>query len=68
MNNNQYCVYKYTAPNGKCYIGITKQGVVKCTYYSLRQASRETKIPLTKMYKIVNQNETYDNLVWGYVV
>lgn len=24
--NRQYCVYKHTCPNGKVYIGITKQG------------------------------------------
>ena len=55
-------------PRCKKVVCRTLEGVVKCTYYSLRQASRETNIPLTKMYKIVNQNETYDNLVWGYVV
>lgn len=25
MNEN-YCIYKHTAPNGKCYIGLTKHG------------------------------------------
>lgn len=27
MENEKYCVYKHTCPNGKVYIGITRQGV-----------------------------------------